>query len=242
MKKKNIIKLSVTAIILIALACWINSRWNAWFGNPPEAAYSPLREPGRILLTFGDENPLSRNISWQYDSIVYPSHVELADTFSKDTLHIDATGEVFQSRSGKAAYYVARLRSLKPSHSYSYRVCSNGKYSPWYHFQTHNLPTQDSYSFLYVGDRPTYIFRSNEGTRRHCHCLFLASFIGLLLLIAVCHFKIIICRKQCGLRLVDNLLSSALSWNRCRRFTPMHAVCTIAIFFKIRTIIHSIRA
>ena len=152
MKKKNIIKLSVTAVILIALACWINSRWNAWFGNPPEAAYSPLREPGRILLTFGDENPLSRNISWQYDSIVYPSHVELADTFSKDTLHIDATGEVFQSRSGKAAYYVARLRSLKPSHSYSYRVCSNGKYSPWYHFQTHNLPTQDSYSFLYVGD------------------------------------------------------------------------------------------
>lgn len=126
MKKKSIIKLSITAVILIALGCWINSRWNAWFGNPPEAVYSPLNEPGRILLTFGDENALSRNISWQYDSIVYPSHVELTDTFSKDTLHIDATGEVFQSRSGKAAYYVARLRSLKPSHSYSYRVCSNG--------------------------------------------------------------------------------------------------------------------
>lgn len=152
MKKKSIIKLSITAVILIALGCWINSRWNAWFGNPPEAVYSPLNEPRRILLTFGDENALSRNISWQYDSIVYPSHVELADTFSKDTLHIDATGEVFQSRSGKAAYYVARLRSLKPSHSYSYRVCSNGKYSPWYHFQTHNQPTQNSYSFLYVGD------------------------------------------------------------------------------------------
>lgn len=75
MKKKSIIKLSITAVILIALGCWINSRWNAWFGNPPEAVYSPLNEPGRILLTFGDENALSRNISWQYDSIVYPSHV-----------------------------------------------------------------------------------------------------------------------------------------------------------------------
>lgn len=29
MKKKSIIKLSITAVILIALGCWINSRWNA---------------------------------------------------------------------------------------------------------------------------------------------------------------------------------------------------------------------
>ena len=74
MKKKSIIKLSITAVILIALGCWINSRWNAWFGNPPEAVYSPLNEPGRILLTFGDENALSRNISWQYDYRVGQGH------------------------------------------------------------------------------------------------------------------------------------------------------------------------
>lgn len=34
MKKKSIIKLSITAVILIALGCWINSRWNAWFVIP----------------------------------------------------------------------------------------------------------------------------------------------------------------------------------------------------------------
>lgn len=152
MKKRNVIKLSITVVLLIALTCWVNSRWNAWFGNPPEPPYSPLSEPGRVLLTFGDKDALSRNISWQYDSVVHPSHVELTDTLTKDTLYIKAQGETFQSRSGKAAYYVARLRSLRPSRYYRYRVCSDGKYSAWYHFQTHNQSDADRYSFLYVGD------------------------------------------------------------------------------------------
>lgn len=101
MKKRNVIKLSITVVLLIALTCWVNSRWNAWFGNPPEPPYSPLSEPGRVLLTFGDKDALSRNISWQYDSVVHPSHVELTDTLTKDTLYIKAQGETFQSRSGK---------------------------------------------------------------------------------------------------------------------------------------------
>lgn len=29
MRKKNVIKLSVTALVVIALACWVHSRWNA---------------------------------------------------------------------------------------------------------------------------------------------------------------------------------------------------------------------
>ena len=111
MKKKTIIRLSITLIVIAALALWINSRWSAWFHNEAELPYAPQSEPGRVLLTFGDENELSRNISWQYDSIVVPSHVELVDTLSKDTIQIDAQGEIFQSRSGKAAYYVAKLRT-----------------------------------------------------------------------------------------------------------------------------------
>lgn len=122
MKKRNVIKLSITVVLLIALTCWVNSRWNAWFGNPPEPPYSPLSEPGRVLLTFGDKDALSRNISWQYDSVVHPSHVELTDTLTKDTLYIKAQGETFQSRSGKAAYYVARLRSLRPSRYYNPQI------------------------------------------------------------------------------------------------------------------------
>lgn len=114
MKKKTIIRLSITLIVIVALGLWINSRWSAWFHNEEELPYAPLSEPGRVLLTFGDENELSRNISWQYDSIVVPSHVDLVDTLSKDTIQIEAQGETFRSRSGIAAYYVAKLRSLHP--------------------------------------------------------------------------------------------------------------------------------
>lgn len=152
MKKKTLIKLSITFIILLGLGFWINSRWSAWFHNEEEAPYSPLNQPGRVLLTFGDNNELSRNISWQYDSIVVPSHVDLVDTLCKDTIRIPAQGEIFRSRSGQAAYYVARLRSLQPDHYYTYRVCNEDNVSPWYHFRTYNSSTRNDYSFLYVGD------------------------------------------------------------------------------------------
>lgn len=152
MKKKTLIKLSITFIILLGLGLWINSRWSAWFHNEEETPYSPLNRPGRVLLTFGDSSALSRNISWQYDSIVVPSHVDLVDTLCKDTIRIPAQGEIFRSRSGQAAYYVAKLRSLQPDRYYTYRVCNKGNVSPWYHFRTHNASTRNDYSFLYVGD------------------------------------------------------------------------------------------
>ena len=36
MKKKTIIRLSITLIVIAALALWINSRWSAWFHNEAE--------------------------------------------------------------------------------------------------------------------------------------------------------------------------------------------------------------
>ena len=166
MKKKTIIRLSITLIVIVALGLWINSRWSAWFHNEEELPYAPLSEPGRVLLTFGDENELSRNISWQYDSIVVSSHVDLVDTLSKDTIQIEAQGETFRSRSGIAAYYVAKLRSLHPDRYYTYRVCNEGKASPWY------KSTRKDYSFMYVGDvqdsihgKANDFFR--EALRRH---------------------------------------------------------------------------
>lgn len=96
MKKKQRITLGVSVLILLVLGFWVHSRWHVWFGNPEEPAYLPLNAPGRVLLTFGDKEELSRNISWQYDSVVASSSfVELIDTLAKDTLRIEAKGEVF---------------------------------------------------------------------------------------------------------------------------------------------------
>lgn len=137
-------------ILTIGLSIWIYSRWDVWFHNPEEGAYTSQAEPHRVLLTFGDSSESSRNISWQADSVLYPSYIELASP-DGDTIKIDADGEIFRSRSGQAAYYVARLRHLQPDAQYVYRVVTNGKASQWFQFRTYT-EKRNQLSFLYVGD------------------------------------------------------------------------------------------
>ena len=163
MNKKLLIKLGLGVLILVSLSLWINSRWSAWFNNPPEASYAPLKEPGRILLTFGDSLSSSRNVSWQYDSVLVPSYLEIKDLNQDKSYIIKAQGEIFQSRSGKAAYYVARLRKLANDTHYQYRVINQDKKSAWYDFYTHNGKTSEDFSFLFVGDiQDTINGRTNQ--------------------------------------------------------------------------------
>lgn len=151
MSKKKIVW-TIVLVVAVVLGIWVNSRWHAWFHNPDEEPYVMPAEPCNVLLTFGAQNEQSRNISWQCDSIIQPAWVELAClTDSSDTVRIDATGEVFRSRSGVAAYYVGRLRDLRPNSSYAYRAVTAGKASEWYHFRTYESG-RDHASFLYVGD------------------------------------------------------------------------------------------
>lgn len=154
MKRKRIKKnvtWAIVIILVVGLGSWVYSRWNVWFHNPEEEAYIAADTPHRVLLTFGDSTEWSRNVSWQCDSVVLPSHLELALIPNGDTLQVEAQGEVFQSRAGKAAYYVARLRHLQPGANYAYRVITNGNASQWYHFST-SKATHNDLSFLYVGD------------------------------------------------------------------------------------------
>ena len=153
-RSKNIKRL-VALLLVLSVAVWMATRWHVWFGNPEELAAEPLTVPGHVLLTFGDENELSRNVSWQCDTVVKPSWLELV--CDSDTVHIEAQGEVFKSRKGKAAYYVARLRQLKPDTHYRYRAVVGPRHglaeksSPWYDFQTY-APNRDKFSFFFVGD------------------------------------------------------------------------------------------
>ena len=127
-------------VIVCGLAGWIWSRWDVWFHNTEELPYTAASTPHWVLLTFGDKDEQSRNVSWQCDSIVQPSWLELVSLRDSDTIRIEAQGEVFRSRSGQAAYYVARLRQLQPDCPYSYRAISGDKTSAWYRF--HTWPSQ----------------------------------------------------------------------------------------------------
>ena len=108
-------------------------------------------EPTHILLTFGDEEPSSRNISWQCDSVLHTSYVELTNLADSTTKKFDAYGEIFRSRSGVSAYYVVRLRNLEPNAHYAYRVVTDEKASKWFDFHVGGSDTTHV-SFIYVGD------------------------------------------------------------------------------------------
>lgn len=164
-------------LILTALCAWVASRWHVWFGNPPEEPYVAPSRPGRVLLTFGDSDEQSRNVSWLCDSILRPSYAELVCLADSDTVRIEASGEVFRSRRGVAAYYTAPLRHLRPDCPYAYRAVSDGVASPWYRFRTY--PTGRSrLAFLFVGDvQDTLGGRANHYLRQalthHPRCEFL---------------------------------------------------------------------
>lgn len=147
-KKKRYIWL-VVALILIGLSIWASFRWEAWFYNPPEEPYTAPKVPSRVLLTFGNDGEMSRMVSWMCDEKVdADAMLILAD--STDTVKINAVGEVFESRSGKAAYYHAEIKNLKPDHTYCYAVKTNGATSQWYSFTTCYI--QETFSFLFMGD------------------------------------------------------------------------------------------
>ena len=145
------LKLGIGLVIVIVLGCWVASRWHTWFVEEDEEAYVVSSSPVHVLLTFGDAQPLSRNVSWQADSVLRPSWLELVCLADSDTIRVEAQGEVFRSRGGQAAYYVARLRDLQAGTRYAYRAVTGEKVSPWYQFYTQS-DSADKVEFLYVGD------------------------------------------------------------------------------------------
>lgn len=143
-------KIAIGLTLLCGLAIWVHSRWDAWFHNPEEPAYQVPLGPSRVLLTFGIHGEMSRYVSWVSGEEVDPNaHLLLA--CNDDTLSVAAKGEVFESRSGKAAFYRAELLDLTPMQSYSYAVESHGIRTTWYQFSTSN-PQNEDFSFMYLGD------------------------------------------------------------------------------------------
>lgn len=151
MKRRKRIYTIAGCLVLLIACYWAYSRWDVWFGNPTEDSYTASDEPDRILLTFGDSDGLSRNVSWVADSILRPSSVELVDLYRNDTVYIKAQGEVYRSEGGQRAYYVARLRDLMPGTRYTYRVRTGGDLSAWHEFSTQKAEA-DSTQFVYLGD------------------------------------------------------------------------------------------
>ena len=59
---KRKIAWGVVLLILIVGGVICKKRWNVWFYNIPEIRYVLTEEPQRVLLTFGNDGELSRNV------------------------------------------------------------------------------------------------------------------------------------------------------------------------------------
>ena len=124
MKKnpKKYLILIFIALVIIALALWIASRWDVWFGNHPEPPYSALHEPSRVLMTYSEDGQ-SVQLSWQHDTIPHQSVVEYADVSSShnDLLYrSEVRYTVFNSRSGQTVFYRTEMKNVKDGNDYKY--------------------------------------------------------------------------------------------------------------------------
>ena len=103
------LKLGIGLVIVIVLGCWVASRWHTWFVEEDEDAYVVSSSPAHVLLTFGDAQPLSRNVSWQAGLIA--SSVPHGLNWS---VWLTATPSVWRRRVRCSAHEVGRLLIMRP--------------------------------------------------------------------------------------------------------------------------------
>ena len=86
---KRKIAWGVVLLILIVGGVICKKRWNVWFYNIPEIRYVLTEEPQRVLLTFGNDGELSRNVSWVCGGVSKQAKLEYTKIGSGDTLLIN---------------------------------------------------------------------------------------------------------------------------------------------------------
>jgi predicted MPP superfamily phosphohydrolase len=137
--------------VLTVLALWCYNRWDIWFYNLPEPAYTAVQVPSRIVLTFGSCGENTRAVSWQCGDTVAASECLYTKISSGDTLRVEAEGKLFVAAGGRCVLYHAELDSLERGATYSYCVNTAGLSSDWQQFDL-NANSDSLFSFVYVGD------------------------------------------------------------------------------------------
>ena len=138
-------------LILIAGGIICKIRWKVWFYNRPEISYVLTNEPQRVILTFGNDGELSRNVSWVCGGVSKQAKLEYTKIGSGDTLLIDGSSKFLKTLGGFSYANWAKFKDLAYGDSYSYRVWNDDRASNWYSF-TMQQDSTDHFSFIFVGD------------------------------------------------------------------------------------------
>lgn len=153
-KAKKIVLISL-GILLLGLSILTALRWNAWFGNRPEAPYRTPDRIDRITLTPGVNFASERTISWRYGEQTSTAWLEYGlaegDTTFINRTWLPAKGTKVSTRGGHGYYYTATMYGLIPGKKYHYRLHNNATFSPVHSFTIPDSLDQRQ-SFLYLGD------------------------------------------------------------------------------------------
>lgn len=148
--KKKIVW-GIVLILLIAGGVICKKRWGVWFHNKPEPEYVLTDKPQRVILTFGNEGELSRNVSWVCGGVSRQARLEYTQIGSEDTIWVDGVSKFFKTLSGFCYANWAKFKHLSYGKSYSYRVWNDGRASNWHSFSM-QPDSVNRFSFIFVGD------------------------------------------------------------------------------------------
>ena len=138
-------------LVLLAAAVICKLRWRAWFRNIPEISFVLTPEPQRVLLTFGNDGELSRNVSWVCGGISKQAKLQYTKVGSGDTLTVNGSSKFIRTLGGFGYANWAKFKNLSYGDTYSYRVWNDQRASSWYSF-TMQPDSTDRFSFVFIGD------------------------------------------------------------------------------------------
>ncbi len=148
--KKKIAWITVFLILVVVVSI-CKKRWVVWFHNIPEAHYVLTDKPQRVVLTFGNDGKLSRNVSWMCGGVSKQAKLEYTQVGSGDTLFINGHSKFFQTQGGFSYANWAKFKDLVGGSTYSYRVWNDNRSSNWFSF-TVQSDSINHFSFVFLGD------------------------------------------------------------------------------------------
>jgi len=146
--RKKLIWLALPFLIAAILLL----KWDNWFFNPPEPAYSPSSTPSRVMLTWSGNSLNSRDVTWEGDTATQQGTLQITgSSFKSDTLIYKSPSKIIKTSGGASAFFKVGINNLKAGQTYRYRVACGSRWSEWCNFKIGS--TKDStYSFIYLGD------------------------------------------------------------------------------------------
>lgn len=142
---------AVVLLLLIAGAIVCKVRWDTWFYNAPEIKFKLASHPQGVLLTFGNEGELSRNVSWVNGGTSRKGGLQYTKVGTTDTLFVHASTRFVPTLGGYAFMNWARFGQLSFGDTYTYRVWSGEEPSAWYRFEMQQGVAND-FSLAFIGD------------------------------------------------------------------------------------------